>query len=86
MVDGPFVLSMPLVGHGGWYGRGHGRPWKTCIALRAHHLGTDSDQADITADGNPHWKPKMTYSGPLGILSGWEENKRETRFYLGLFY
>ena len=53
--------------------------------LRAHHLGTDHDQADITADGNPHWKPNIK-GGLFGLFPSWEENKRETTFYLGLFY
>ena len=28
--------------------------------LRAHHLGTDHDQADITADGKPYWTENWT--------------------------
>ena len=51
--------------------------------LRAHNLSTDSDQADITADGNPNGKRR-----PFSIFNPFPsyEKKTETIFYLGLFY
>ena len=64
--------------------------------LRAHHLGTDHDQADITADGKPYWtenwtKKKGSGGGGLGQPnlsdhSSEPHSERLTTFYLGLFY
>ena len=53
--------------------------------LRAHRLGTDRDQADITADGKPNWNInhiKLSLFNPFPSY----ENGRETIFHLGLFY
>ena len=64
--------------------------------LRAHHLPTDRDQADITADGKPYWtenwtKKKGSWGGGLGQPnlsdhSSEPHSERLTTFYLGLFY
>ena len=64
--------------------------------LRAHHLPTDRDQADITADGKPYWtenwtKKKGSGGGGLGQPnlsdhSSEPHSERLTTFYLGLFY
>ena len=64
--------------------------------LRAHHLTTDRDQADITADGKPYWtenwtKKKGSGGGGLGQPnlsdhSSEPHSERLTTFYLGLLY